>query len=100
MMGSQEPAARAAQRHCPMPNSSWSVARFREPAELLDFFLEIAAVTSETLDLDRLLAGVAGVVTRVIPCELFAILLYSEKLRGLRIHYALGHREEVIEKLV
>jgi len=83
-----------------MPNSSWSVARFREPAELLDFFLEIAAVTSETLDLDRLLAGVAGIVTRVIPCELFAILLYSEKLHGLRIHYAQGHREEVIQKLV
>jgi sigma-B regulation protein RsbU (phosphoserine phosphatase) len=83
-----------------MPNSSWSAARFREPAELLDFFLEIAAVTSETLDLDRLLAGVAGLVTSAIPCELFAILLYSEKQRGLTIHYAMGHREEVIGKLV
>jgi sigma-B regulation protein RsbU (phosphoserine phosphatase) len=83
-----------------MPNPPRSSARFREPAELLDFFLEIAAVTSETLDLDLLLAGVARIITRVIPCELFAILLYSERKRGLSIHYALGHREEVIEKLV
>jgi hypothetical protein len=68
-----------------MPSTPKSSARFREHAELLDFFLEIAAVTSETLDLDRLLGSVAGIVTRAIPCELFAILLYSERLRGLRI---------------
>jgi sigma-B regulation protein RsbU (phosphoserine phosphatase) len=83
-----------------MPSPPRSTARFRERAELLDFFLEIAAITSETLDLDRLLAGVAGIVAKVIPCELFAILLYSERRRSLRIHYAIGHREEVVKKLV
>ncbi len=83
-----------------MPGTPRSAARFRERAELLDFFLEIAAVTSETLDLDRLLAGVAGIVTKVIPCELFAILLYSERRRGLRMHFAIGHREEVVAKLL
>ena len=82
-----------------MPSPPRSTARFRGRAELLDFFLEIAAVTSETLDLDRLLVGVAGIVTRVIPCELFAILLYSERRRSLRMHYAIGHRQEVVEKL-
>ena len=82
-----------------MPTNPRSSTRFRQRAELLDFFLEIAAVTSETLDLDRLLASVAGVITRVIPCELFAILLYSERRRLLRIHYAIGHRMEVVEKL-
>jgi sigma-B regulation protein RsbU (phosphoserine phosphatase) len=82
-----------------MPGAPRSAARFGERAELLDFFLEIAAVTSETLDLDRLLAGVAGIVTKVIPCELFAILLYSERRRALRMHFAIGHREEVVAKL-
>ncbi len=82
-----------------MPTTPRSSARFREREELLDFFLEIAAVASETLDLDRLLASVAGVITRVIPCELFAILLYSERTRQLRIHYAIGHRREVVEKM-
>ncbi len=82
-----------------MPSHPRSAARLRERTELLDFFLEIAAVTSETLDLDRLLASVAGIVTKVIPYELFAILLYSERRRVLRIHYAIGHREEVVSKL-
>ncbi len=82
-----------------MPATSRSAARLRERTELLDFFLEIAAVTSETLDLDRLLASVAAIVTRVSPSELFAILLYSERRRALRIHYAIGHREELVSRL-
>jgi len=71
--------------------------RFRERSELLDFLLEVSAVTSETLDLDELLANVSEIVKRVIHCELFAILLYSEKRRELRIRYALGHREDVVQ---
>ena len=70
--------------------------RFRERSELLDFLLEVAAVTSEPLDLDDLLANVSEIVKRVIPCELLAILLYSEKRCELRIRYALGHREDVV----
>ena len=73
--------------------------RFRERAELLDFMLEVAAVTSETLDLDRVLARVAEVVKQVIHYDLFAILLYSEKRRGLGIRYAIGHRKEVVDNL-
>ncbi|MGA2594942.1 MAG: GAF domain-containing SpoIIE family protein phosphatase, partial [Bryobacteraceae bacterium] len=68
-----------------------------ERSELLDFLLEVSAVTSETLDLDELLANVSEIVKRVIHCELFAILLYSEKRRELRIRYALGHREDVVQ---
>ena len=71
--------------------------RFRERSELLDFLLEVSTVTSQTLDLDELLANVSEVVKRVIPGELLAILLYSEKRRELRIRYALGHREEVVQ---
>jgi sigma-B regulation protein RsbU (phosphoserine phosphatase) len=77
-----------------------STVRFRERAELLDFLLSVADVTSETLDLDRLLANVANIVKEVIPADLFAILLYSEKVHGLRIRYSIGHREEVVRNLV
>lgn len=73
--------------------------RFRERAELLDFLLEVSAVTSETLDLDRLLARVADFVADVIRHDIFAILLYSEKRKVLRIRYARGHREEVVHSL-
>jgi len=73
--------------------------RFRERAELLDFLLEVSSATAETLDLDRLLENVAGIVRQVIPHELFAILLYSERRQYMRIRYALGHREEIVHNL-
>ncbi len=73
--------------------------RFRERAELLDFLLEVSETTSETLDLDQLLANIADIVKEVIPYDLFAILLYSEKTRGLRVRYAIGHRDEITRSL-
>jgi sigma-B regulation protein RsbU (phosphoserine phosphatase) len=77
-----------------------SAVRFRERAELLDFLLEVSSVTSETLDLDQLLPAVANFVNQVIPHDIFAILLYSDKIQGLRIRYARGHRDEVVKNLV
>ena len=77
-----------------------SAVRFSERADLLDFLLEVAAATSETLDLDRLMANVGSIIKEVVPHEVFAILLYSEKLQGLRIRYSIGHRDEVVRNLV
>ena len=76
-----------------------SKVRFRERAELLDFLLDVAAVTTETLDLDELLTNVADIVVNVIPHDLLAILLYNERRQALRIRYARGHREEVVRNL-
>ena len=39
-------------------------------------------------------------VKDVIPYELFAILLYNERTRSLRMRYSIGHREEVANNLV
>ena len=83
-----------------MPLTGKSRVRFQERAELLDFLLEVSAITGETLDLDQLLENVADIVRRVIPHELFAILLYSEKRRGLKIRSAVGHRQELVQNLV
>jgi len=74
-------------------------AEFRERAELLDFLLEVSTVTSETLDLDRLLGNVADIIKDVIPYELFAILLFNDKTRTLRMRYSIGHRDEVAKNL-
>ena len=74
--------------------------RFEERAELLDFLLEVSRITGETLDLDALLAHVADIVKDVVPYDLFAILLYSEKAGGLRMRYSIGHREEVVRSLI
>lgn len=82
-----------------MATSRKADVRFRERAELLDFLLEVSSVTSETLDLDRLLSNVADIVKDVIHYELFAILLYTERTRALRMRYSIGHRDEVAKNL-
>lgn len=76
-----------------------STVRFKERAELLDFLLEVSAATAHTLDLDQLLANVSEIIKRVIPSDVFAILLYNEKEQALHIRYAVGHREEIIRNL-
>lgn len=73
--------------------------RFRERAELLDFLLEVADATAETIDLEKQLANVGAIVKDVIPSDLIAILLYNEKAQGLKIRYSIGHREEVVKSL-
>lgn len=73
--------------------------RFRERSDLLDFLLEVATLTSETLELEELLANVGEIVRRVIPYDLFAILLFHDKKKDLRIRYGVGHREEVMRNL-
>jgi sigma-B regulation protein RsbU (phosphoserine phosphatase) len=82
-----------------MPPPNKAQPRFQERAELLDFLLEVSTITSETLDLDRLLTNVAEIIKDVIPYELFAILLFNEKSRTLRMRYSIGHRDEVVRNL-
>jgi len=73
---------------------------FSDREELLDFLLELSYAMAETLDLDRLLPSVADFIHRVIPHDVFAILLYNDKLHGLKIRYARGHRDEVVRNLI
>ncbi len=60
----------------------------------------MSAATSETLDLDRIMANVAGIIKEVVPYDVFAILLYSERQRGLSIRYSIGHRDEIVRSLI
>jgi sigma-B regulation protein RsbU (phosphoserine phosphatase) len=43
---------------------------------------------------------VSEIIRKVLPYDLFAILLYHEKRQDLRIRYAVGHRDEVVRNLV
>lgn len=84
-----------------MPAAGARAVRFRRRSELLDFLLEVSAATTEALtDLDRLLANVAEIVHKVAPYDVFAILFYNERQKELRIRHAIGHREEVVKRLV
>ncbi len=82
-----------------MASNQKTQVRFRERAELLDFLLEVSGVMAETLDLDRLLGNVAEIIKDVIPYDLFAILLYNERSRSLRMRYGIGHRDEVLKSM-
>jgi len=73
---------------------------FQDRSELLDFLLEVAEATTSTLDLDELMKTVAGIVRRVVPYELFAILLYSEKRHGLKVRFSIGHPRHSGQELV
>jgi sigma-B regulation protein RsbU (phosphoserine phosphatase) len=73
--------------------------RFREREELLDFLLEVQGATSETIELEELLARIADTLKPVISYELLAIFLYSERRGTLRIRHAIGHREELVRNL-
>jgi sigma-B regulation protein RsbU (phosphoserine phosphatase) len=84
-------------RKAPSKGHPKSGPRFRERAELLDFLLEVADATAESIDLDKLLANVAAIVKDVIPSDLFAILLYNDKTQALKIRFSIGHREEVVK---
>jgi hypothetical protein len=44
-------------------------------------------------------ANVAEIIRKVLPYDLFAILLFHEKRQDLRIRYAVGHREETVRNL-
>lgn len=74
--------------------------QFEEREDLLDFLLEVQTVTSETLDLDRMLPAVADFIQRVIPHELIAIQLWNDRAQGLKIRYSRGHRDEIVRNLV
>ena len=67
-------------------------------SELLDFLLEVSEVSARTLDLEKLLPTLAGLIKKVIDYEIFAILLVTDK-GDLKIYFAIGHREEVVRTL-
>src|SRR5436305_1823073 len=82
-----------------MATTTRQSARFKDRADLLDFLLEVTATASSTIDLDKMLANVSLMVLRVVPADLFAILLYREDWKGLRIRHSLGHREDLVRNL-
>ena len=82
-----------------MESPAKSRIRFRKRSELLDFLLEVSEATGESLDLDETLERIGEVIRRVVPAELLAIMLYSERTHTMRIRYAIGHREGIVRNL-
>ena len=83
-----------------MAGSRKSDRRFKDRSELLDFLLEVSSAASSTLDLDALLKSLGEFIRRAVPCDVAAILLYSERVRGLRVRYSIGLHQDRVEDLV
>jgi sigma-B regulation protein RsbU (phosphoserine phosphatase) len=71
----------------------------RSSAEIAEFLLEVSDAVNTTLQLDDLLRRVAELVARVIPYQIFAILLLNEKTQEMRMRFQIGHEPEIAEKL-
>lgn len=60
-----------------------------------DFLFELVDALNTTLDLDTLLGRIAELVRKVIPFEIFAILLVNERAGELRMRFNIGHAPDV-----
>ena len=69
------------------------------PVQVDSLLLEVADVVNTTLDLDTLLLRVAELVRRVIPYDIFAILLLNEKTQELRVRFNIGHPPDFAERI-
>ncbi len=76
-----------------------AASRPLELTELLTLMLEVSEQINSTLDLDELLRRIAEIVKRAIDYEIFAILLVNEKAQELRVHFSLGHPNDLVRNL-
>jgi sigma-B regulation protein RsbU (phosphoserine phosphatase) len=73
--------------------------RFEEREDLLDFLLEVSDMTSSTLDLEQILDRIATVLQDTVGYDLFAVFLYADRRKRLKVRYSIGHREELVRNL-
>ena len=67
------------------------------PAEILATLVEIGEEVNSSLDLDQVLQKAAALVRRLIPYEIFAVLLLDEEAQDLRFRFAIGYSPHVVE---
>ena len=82
-----------------MAEISRSTSRPLELTQLLTLLIEVGEQINSTLDLDELLSRIAGIVKRAIDYEVFAIFFLNEKTQELRVHFSIGHPQELIRNL-
>ena len=67
------------------------------PMEALPTLVEIGEEVNSSLDLDRVLENAAALVRRLIPYEIFAVLLLDEPNQELHFRFAIGYSREVAD---
>ena len=67
------------------------------PPEALATLVEIGEEVNSSLALDEVLKKAAGLVRRLVPYEIFAVLLLDEPSQELFFRFAIGYTREVVE---
>jgi sigma-B regulation protein RsbU (phosphoserine phosphatase) len=78
-----------------MPTATPQSSEKKAQVQVEDFLLDLVDALNTTLDLDTLLGRVAELVRKVIPYEIFAILLVNERQQELRMRFNIGHAPDV-----
>lgn len=78
-----------------MPSAIPQSSEKKAHVKVEDFLLDLVDALNTTLDLDTLLGRVAELVRKVIPYEIFAILLVNERQQDLRMRFNIGHAPDV-----
>src|SRR5271170_237853 len=66
-------------------------------AEAFAILFEIGEEVSSSLDLEQVLEKAAALVRRLVPYEIFAVLLLEEASQDLYFRFAIGYSREVVE---
>jgi phosphoserine phosphatase RsbU/P len=66
-------------------------------AELLATLFDLGREVASVLDLDELLAKIPQLIARVTPFTVFSVYLLDERRGDLKIAYAVGYPEEVVQ---
>lgn len=70
-----------------------------EAAQFLSTFVEINHEITSILDLDQLLNKIAELTHRIVPFEIFAILLVDDEKQDLYHRFAIGHPPEILKTM-
>jgi sigma-B regulation protein RsbU (phosphoserine phosphatase) len=66
-------------------------------AEAFAILLEIAEEVNSSLDLEQVMEKAAALVRRLVPYEIFAVLLLEEATQELYFRFAIGYTREVVD---
>jgi len=67
------------------------------PAETLATLIELGEQVNSSLDLDQVLEKAAALVRRLVPYEIFAVLLLDEAAQELHFRFAIGYSRQVVD---
>lgn len=65
--------------------------------EVIATMIEIGEEINASLDLDDVLAATAALIKRIVPFEIFAVMLLDEAAAELSFRFALGYPKEIME---